>query len=101
MRQEHMSCFMIKPDSGDIVDFLIEDNFLEAKNCIFAISKVTGKGVLKKLTVRNNTFGDGVVWALVDKYLDPAVTLIVWENNKLANGKPLSLADARRNPIPR
>lgn len=99
MRQEHMSCFMIKPDSADIVDFVIEDNFLEAKNCIFAITRA--KGVLRRLTVRNNTFSDGVVWALMGKYLDRGTTQVIWENNKFANGNPLTLDNALRNPTPR
>jgi hypothetical protein len=101
MRQEHMSCFMVKPDSADIGEFIIEDNYLSAKNCIFAISG-TPKGKLRKLTVRRNTFNKkSVMWALMGTYLHSNETQIVWEDNHWDDGKPLSLADALKNPTPR
>jgi hypothetical protein len=99
-RQQHMSAFMIQPISADIVEFIIEGNFLEARQCIFAISK-GNKGVFRKLTVRNNVFGDGVEWALVGRYLDRNITQVVWEGNTWANGKALTLDNALKNPSPR
>lgn len=102
MRQEHMSAFMIQPVSGDINDFVIEDNFIEAKYAIYLISKDTNSGgKLRKVTIRNNVFSDGVVWAVVGKFLDRAITQVIWENNRWTNGKVFSLDEALKNPSPR
>lgn len=101
MRQEHMSAFMIQPVSADIVDFVIEDNFIDAKYAIYLISKDASGGKLRKVTIRNNVFSDGVVWALVGKYLDRSVTQLIWENNKFPNGAVLTLDNALKNPTPR
>lgn len=103
MRQDHMSAFMIGPDTGNIDAVVIEDNYLAARNTIFAISKKGASYRLGSVTVRNNVFSRACIWPLVNKYLDTAVTKVIWEGNTWDDAKrtPLSFADACKNPAPR